>query len=640
MSGATVPPLLAALLERLEGREALDLEFKAARGGLPNSLWSTVSAFANTRGGWIVLGVNEEAGPLSIEGVTNTAALLTTFCNLLRNPTKISYPVCGADDTSIETLNDKQVIVLRVPAAPRKIRPVHINGNPYGGTYVRRHAGDYHCTKPEVDRMMREASDIAADSAILPHFGWEDLDPETLTRYRRRYQTQNPASPWNGHDDARFLRSVGGFRRDRETGAEGITAAGLLLAGKPEALREWRTRHLIDYRLLPRDADSETRWDDWIVWEGNLFSAFETIYPRLIADQPVPFRLEGGTRIDESPVHVALREALVNLLVHADYAETQVSLIQRSPAGYLFRNPGSSRVPEGDLLTGDRSDPRNPELVRMFRYIGLADEAGTGFPKILQAWRQLGFHLPAFDAGTERYEFALDLRYAHLLSEEDRHWLRSLGESWTEAEQLALVLARHEGEVDNLTLRRLTGQHPADVTKVLGSLRSRELLQMIGGGRGARYQLGPAAASTVGQHVPAHVDREPALSRTAASSEGSKTSSDSFEQSSDSSKHSSDSFEQSSDTLSPDLWEISRMARERRHLDAAILAEIVVELCGRTPLSIRDLAELLGRSEVRVRQALRALIASGRIAFLYPEQPSHPQQRYMVGRASEGGEAR
>jgi ATP-dependent DNA helicase RecG len=630
MSGATIPPLLAALLERLEGREALDLEFKAARGGLPNSLWSTVSAFANTRGGWIVLGVNEEAGPFSIEGVANASALLTTFCNLLRNPTKINYPVCGPDDTCIETLNDKQVIVLRIPAAPRKVRPVHINGNPYGGTYVRRHTGDYHCTKSEVDRMMREASDVAADSAILPHFGWEDLDPETLTRYRRRYQTQNPASPWNGYDDARFLRSVGGFRRDRETGAEGITAAGLLLAGKPEALREWRTRHLIDYRLLPRDIDSETRWDDRIVWEGNLFSAFETIYPRLIADQPVPFRLEGGTRIDESPVRVALREALVNLLVHADYAETQVSLIQRSPAGYLFRNPGSSRVPEGDLLTGDRSDPRNPELVRMFRYIGLADEAGTGFPKILQAWRQLGFHLPAFDAGTERYEFALDLRYAHLLSEEDRLWLRSLGESWTEAEQLALVLARHEGEVDNLTLRRLTGQHPADVTKVLGVLRSRELLQMIGGGRGARYQLGPASASNPVTAGPREAEPD---------SEGMGPDSEGMGPDSEGMGPDSEGMGPDSEDLWRKLEEVARPAREQRRMAPARRDALLVQLCRRAPLSIQQLSTLTNRSEAYMREVIRRLLAVGDLQYLHPDQPHHPQQKYVARSNRDAGDA-
>jgi hypothetical protein len=62
---------------------------------------------------------------------------------------------------------------------------------------------------------------------------------------------------------------------------------------------------------------------------------------------------------------------------NGDCAESQASLIVQSLDGYLLRNPGSSRISEADLLTGDRSDPRNPVLVRMFRLIGLAAEAST-----------------------------------------------------------------------------------------------------------------------------------------------------------------------------------------------------------------------------------------------------------------------
>jgi ATP-dependent DNA helicase RecG len=615
MNQPGVPPLLVALLERLEGREALDLEFKTASLGLPNDLWPTVSAFANTSGGWILLGVRARGTTLTIEGVSNAFALLTNFHNLVRNPNKINYPVCGPNDALTETVGGEQVVVLRVPAAPRKVRPIYINDNPYAGTYVRRNDGDYHCTKPEVDRMMREASDVSADSAILPYFGWDDLDQETFSRYRRRFQTQNPASPWNGYEDQRFLQALGGYRRDRETGEEGITVAGLLLAGRPEGLREWRTRHLIDYRLVPGDPDLDARWDDRVAWEGNLLTAFEEIYPRLVKDQPSPFRLEGGTRIDESPVHVALREALVNLLVHADYAETQVSLICRSPDGYRFRNPGSSRIPEGELLTGDRSDPRNPELVRMFRLVGLAEEAGTGIPKILHAWRALGFRLPAFDVGAERYEFALALRHAHLLLEEDRRWLLSLGVNWTEAEQLAMVIARHDGEVDNLTLRRLTGQHPADVTKVLGSLRDRELLQIIGGGRGARYQLGSATVIRSSEGI-------------TASSEDSETSSEGITASSE------DSAAGSEDLWS-ELERIARPAREQPRLTPPERDAILIQLCRRTPLSLQDISRLMHRSEAHSHAVIRRLLASNALAYLYPDQPSHPQQKYVAGRTAK-----
>jgi ATP-dependent DNA helicase RecG len=505
--------------------------------------------------------------------------------------------------------------VLRIPEAPRRVRPVYVNNNPYTGTFVRRNSGDFHCSKPEVDRMMREASDITADSAVLGRFTLADLDKDTLARYRRRFQTQDPASPWNGYDDKRFLQAIGGYGKNRDSGEEGITVAGLLLAGSSEAIREWRSRHLIDFRRVPGEIDLDTRWDDRVAWEGNLFGAFEALYPKLTMGQPVPFKLKDGIRIDESAVHVALREALVNLLVHADYAETQASLIVQSPEGYLFRNPGSSRVTESDLLTGDRSDPRNPVLVRMFRLVGLADEAGTGMPKIISAWRSLGFRLPRIDVGTERYEFALRLRHVHLLSEEDRSWLQRLGNSWEEAEQLALVFARHEGGIDNPTLRGLTGLHSSDATKVLSSLRTRELLVMMGTGRSAWYQLGPIAAGRTeseGVHTQSLTSNSEGLRM---NSEDPKIESEAL------------------GPILPQVWqeleELADRARKQGRLGTVDRDNLIVALCAIAPLSLKQLAGLVGLSQPHLREVLRGLVASKRISFLFRGQPNHPRQRYV-----------
>ncbi|MDQ3699528.1 MAG: putative DNA binding domain-containing protein [Chloroflexota bacterium] len=618
MSEKTIPSLLAGLLERIESREALDLEFKAAHSALPRDVWPTVSAFANTQGGWIVLGVAEEPAVYVLEGVAEAHRMLQTFFNQLRNSQKISHPVCGANDASIETVGSKELIVIRVPAAPRKSKPVYVDGNPYAGTYVRRHTGDYHCTKPEVDRMMREASDVAADSALLPHFGLDDLDRDSLGRYRRLHLTVSPAAPRNAYDDKRFLQAIGGYRYDRDLGQEGVTAAGLLLLGTEEALREWRGRHMIDYRLLPSDTAGDLRWEDRVPWEGNLLGAFEAVYPKLIEGQAVPFRLQGVTRIDQSPLHVALREALVNLLVHTDYSEKDVSLIMRSPSGYLFRNPGSSRVSGTDLLTGDRSDPRNQELVRMFRYVGLAEEAGSGMPRIMRAWRELGFRLPSVDVGTERYEFTLALRYVHLLAEEDRAWLHALGGEWSEAEQLALVLARHEGDVDNLRLRRLTGQHPADATKVLGGLRSRGLLQLSGVGRGARYQLGLAAPAIANG------------SGATASLEGMSSDSEGSAPSLEDTHSDSEGRETIPELRWAQLERIAQPARQQSRLDPVLRDAILVQLCRLTPLTLHQLAQLTGRSVPYLREVLRALVALRRLTYLYPDRLHHPRQKYVA----------
>jgi len=641
MNGKPISPVLLPLLQKLPVEETGELEFKDARGGLPKDIWTTVSAFANTRGGWIILGVKEQQGTFVPVGLPNAQRLLKEFNDTVRSKTKISYAPCSPTDSFIETINGLYLIVIRVPAAPRRHRPVYINGNPYGainkdketGSYLRGSSGDYLCSKQEVDRMMREAAETAADATIVPYLTWDDLDARTFARYRRLYLTVNPTSPWNSYDDQRFLKAIGGYGDDKENNVEGITVAGLLLAGTPEAIRQWRTRHLIDFRLVSAGLDAN-RWEDRVAWEGNLFAAFEAIYPKLIADQPIPFQLRGSTRIDESPAHVALREALVNLLVHTDYSETRASIIIRSEKGYLFRNPGSSCIPKQDLLTGDRSDPRNPELIRMFRMVGLAEEAGTGISSIFKAWSALGFLAPAIEDDVERYEFSIGLRYSHLFSDKDRVWLHSLGGSWTEAEQLALVLARHEGDVDNAKLRKITGQHPADVSKVLGHLSSRGLLQISGHGRSVRYHLAPAAIGGLlsgQQSLPLNGNgkelNSPRMEPNPLDMEQSL-------QDKDKSLQGNEPNLPAIPTPEDKVWLVLQgMAKEARtnpRLNPAMSAEIIFRLCSAQPLSIYQIAQLIGRNAVYTGELIRPLIKSGRLLYEYPNAPSHPKQRYIA----------
>jgi ATP-dependent DNA helicase RecG len=600
MSGDTVvTDLLATLIERLQGSETLEFEVKSAQGGIPKCIWDTVSAFANTNGGWILLGVREDVNKMpEVEGLSNPSKMLYDFYNQLRNTQKINHPVCSANDARIETLDGKKILVIRVLEAPRQQRPIYINGNPYNGTYVRRNTGDYRCTKPEVDRMMREASDVGADSAILPGFSLDDIDQDALTRYRRLDQTLHPSEPRNTYNDLRFLTAIGGYGRERGTEKEGLTVAGLLLLGTELAIREWRSRHIIDYRMILTKDDPNKRWDDRVLWEGNLFGAFENIYSRLTTGLATPFQLQGATRIEESPVHVVLREALVNLLVHADYAVADASLIVRTPSGFLFRNPGSSRISQFDLLHGDRSDPRNPELVRMFRLIGLAEEAGTGIPKIIRAWRELGLEMPKIDAGTERYEFTLELRQAHLLSTDDRSWLKRLNSHWNEAEQLALVHAKHEGYIDNASLTRLTGQHSADISKVLVGLRNRQFLQMISGGRYARYELGPRAIS--GTRMPTNTATSPSKQETI------------------------------SENLWNELMQIGTDIRAHSRINRVTLEKVIVQLCALAPLGVNDLETILKRKKHYLLRIIPSLIVSNRINYKYPHQPNHPRQKYVA----------
>ena len=126
-----------------------------------------------------------------------------------------------------------------------------------------------------------------------------------------------------------------------------------------------------------------------------------------------------GERKDETPVHVALREALANTLVHADYSDRASVLVVKLPDTFSFRNPGLMRIPVEVALQGGEPDCRNRTLHKMFRLVGVGEQTGTGIPKILYGWRLQHWSPPDLYDSLEPYnQTRLKLRMIDLFPEE------------------------------------------------------------------------------------------------------------------------------------------------------------------------------------------------------------------------------
>ena len=108
---------LDELLTRLGLGEDQDIEFKAADGGLPKSLWESFSVFGNTDGGYIVLGVSEKNHAFQIVGVKNVGALKKNFWDSHNNPQKLSTQLCNEDSIRTAELEGKRIVMLHVPRA-------------------------------------------------------------------------------------------------------------------------------------------------------------------------------------------------------------------------------------------------------------------------------------------------------------------------------------------------------------------------------------------------------------------------------------------------------------------------------------------------------------------------------------------
>lgn len=123
-------------------------------------------------------------------------------------------------------------------------------------------------------------------------------------------------------------------------------------------------------------------------------------------------KLEGITRVDDTPVHKAVREALVNCLVNTDYFLPCGVVIKKEDDKLVIENPGSIRTGKKQMLRGGISDPRNKTLMKMFNMIGIGERAGSGIPDIYQVWENEGWPMPVVEESYNPDRTRLSLEFA------------------------------------------------------------------------------------------------------------------------------------------------------------------------------------------------------------------------------------
>lgn len=644
-------------------RESVDLECKLARGrdgqgALPDDFWSTYSAFANTGGGVVVLGLRERNGAFEVEGIANVAKVCKELFDGLGNRQKVSINLLSDADVSELVLPLGTLLVIRIPRANRKQRPVFLRGNPMGHTYLRLHGGDRIVADEEVKRMLAEQVEDSRDNRILIGYGLSDLCMESFRAFRQVFANRDPAHPWSTLEDLDFLRQIGGWRQDRETGESGLTLAGLLMFGWMSTIQEALPNYMLDYQERP-EARIERRWVDRITldgkWSGNLYDFYRKVYLKLTSELKVPFSLEKGERKDETPVHVALREALANVLVHADYSERAPVLVVKRPDMFGFRNPGLMRIPPEIAIRGGEHDCRNRTLHKMFRLVGVGEQAGSGIPKIYDGWAGQHWRAPALYERMEPYnQTLLELRMVDLLPEDLLAGLRErfgVGfDALSRNERLTLAAAASEKTVTHARVIEMTGLHPVDATRLLQSLVRDGFLESHNPGRGAVYCLpgaaiprpeevfGESSAHLPGSsthldpssgHLPGHFGHSP----TEIPPEPNENQRDALGRllSSQLDAPVLDALDHLAQEFRAKLEEIAKLPRTRKKVPKAAMEDVIVELCTSHYITGTCVAMLVGRDPDALRQQyLKPLVQAGRLRFAFPTAPTHAMQAYRA----------
>lgn len=624
--------------------ESVDLECKAAqgrdgKGELPQDIWKSYSAMANTDGGTIFLGVQEKpVGVFTPLGITNVDRVRKSLWDNLHNKQVVSICLLTESNVQPVQVSGKTLLRIDVPRASRQHRPVHLGTNPFGGTFARRHEGDYQTDDETVRRMLAERVEDSRDERVLKGFDFTDLDMDSVTAYRNRSSAVKPGHVWLDLPVRGFLESVGAVGRNREEGYSGVRLAGLLMFGRAEVIRDALPHYMIDYQERP-EPKAEKRWVDRLVpdgtWSGNVYDFYRRVYQKLTADLKVPFQLQEGQRIDDTPVHEALREALVNTLIHADYSGRISVLVVKRPDMFGFRNPGRMRIPPEIAVLGSNSDCRNRRLQTMFQLVGYGDHAGSGLPKIYRNWQGQHWRRPLLYELSDPEQTLMELRMTSLVPDEalielEAH-MGAAFRSLHELERLALVTAVTEGMVNHGRLREISTEHPADITKMLARLVRDGFLIPDGIGRGMVYFVPwmsrPLSSDAFTAHLPIvtiyKTQELNALPQELASLPQEL-------------EHKTQEFRQplcvDVADLSPaelsELEAISATIRNKGRASPEVMRDTVLHLCKGRFLGLRILAKLLARDAADLRRrVLNPLVKDNSLQRSFP-RPNDPRQAY------------
>ena len=613
--------------ELLESLNLLDenerIEAKRAREA-GKSLLETICAFANEPhlgGGWLLLGVAPDEQALfpgyAVEGVPQpdklSADLASQCATVFNMPLRV--------DIRTETLAGEPVVVVFVPEAAPQDKPIFFKatGLPKGA-FRRIGSTDQRCTEDDLEMLYQSRQRESFDAGLVSGAERDDFDDNAIADYRQARAEVNPDAEELRWTDAELLQALSAVRRDA-AGAWRPTVAGLLLFGKPVALRRCFPMTRVDYIRVPgREwVPHPDRRFDTVELRAPLFTLLRRTQAAVLDDLPKGFGLEEGQlqRSDRPVIPLrALREALVNALMHRSYRVQAPVQVIRYANRLEIRNPGFS-LKSPDHLGEPGSMPRNPHIAAVLHETRFAETKGSGIRAMRDAMDQAGLVPPLFESNRGQDQFSTLFFFHHFLGEGDIRWLGQFKAlHLSDEEARALVVAREAGTIDNATYRALNKVDTLAASNALRRLRDAGLFSQQGRGSATWYQPTDKLVGETGS--------------SSLSSESDRLSSKLGALSSKSAVLSSNPDPARTALLDelPGTLAARVGALGLRHPPARV-RDLVVELCRRRAWRADELALLLQRNPESIRQNyLRPLLAQKRIAMTLPDTPHSPQQAY------------
>ena len=475
------------LIQRLDDIEWEDFEVKEAKSDVPRNVRETVSAFSNTSGGWIIFGVKQQGKKYEIKGIAKPDKIEQDFTTSLRGEVfniKIS-PEC-------KKYNFDEGIVLGFKIPPSNKKPVWFN-NPKN-TFIRTSSGDQRATQEEVDAMYRDSAYGTMTSRLIEASHVSFLNKNSIERYRDYLSRFNPSHRYTKFTERELLDKTQVIIEDK------ITYAGLLFFGKEDFIQRYFPDFRIDLLEVPGTSysDAKTRYTFRLEEQENLWEYYFALFDRLRQRLNLPFKLSAEGFAEENyPQLEAIREALVNLLMHTDYFSAGKPRIRIFDERVEFWNPGSPPKSIEELISADITLPRNPILAKLFRVVKLAENAGYGFDKMIDGWKTYANKAPHFtkdiDSTTATFVFPKDLIGTvsnGLDTDLIRTKLREIVDVNLNPTEIEVIVEMRINK--NITIQQLSqiiGVSTTSIENNIGKLKNKGLIDRIGSDKGGFWKV-------------------------------------------------------------------------------------------------------------------------------------------------------
>lgn len=377
----------STLKKLIKQGEGLQIELKSAKQGFPQSAYESIAAFLNRNGGHLILGVEDDGKIIGVDA-NKVDQYKKEFVSSLYNTKKIYPPIYNTLEEIL--IDGKHVLYSYIPEGSMVYR---IDGYKI---YDRNEDGDFEITNHPtlVSECYLRKKSTYSENKIYPYATMEDLDSSTFERVRKIIRTANRQHPWLEVDDLDLMKSAGFYTKDMETGKEGMTLGGILVLGKEKTIQAVLPHYKTDVIVTIQNTDRYDARDDI---RCNLLEAYERMMNMVQLYLKEGFFLEHGVRI--SPRDIIFREVIVNHLIHREYLSQYPARMLIEKDRVILEN---GNRPHGFGLIDPMHCmpfPKNPNLARFFKEIGLAEELGSGIRNCVKLLKVYSGNEPEFIEG-------------------------------------------------------------------------------------------------------------------------------------------------------------------------------------------------------------------------------------------------